>query len=837
MSNEYSDINVDNKTAEYENEAEQTLNRGANTLQDANRRIKDKADSAKDAYDKYKSQKEKGKNNKENSNFEDKKRQNADNGSNQDNSKSDTKKANKKADAGKKPSNALSSGTSKGAKKGAQDTQKGVESGTKAGAQTVQKGAEVGTKTAGTVSNTAAATTNAAGTAATVGAEAGEATAEVTAASAPVLPIVLTIVACVLVFIIIIHTIADTIITSSIEAILLGDEITVSDNADITPEAREFEYLFKSFTESSNDSKRSKYKEIYSQIYNNGYSTALYAIWKKVAVDCLYTNLSNKFEGLAADDMRYTNSRYSTYKKNKKSGKKTVEKALIRCESLLDYTYDQYVGRYYLMRVINGVEDKGYNQMVFSPKEYQDPEAYVIGRDDTKKVTVSDNHYHYCNNVIKMCLNSFINPKTNEVYKSVEKILPQYVKKNKDKIKRKGLSNDEIAVTCREHQIKQAIKNLEGEKGPIEKCYVSAEQKKKKKIEYIYLNSYLYKKEGNGKTAVYMLNSHKFTKDTYKEIISYANSFSGNGNASDICELAKEQVGKKGSFFWNNTKYYRGGPNNWCAIFCCWLMEQVGINPADVGWNASCSAWISNARKKHIYHSKENYTPQAGDFIFYDYIPWDGKIASHVGFVADVNGINIHTIEGNATGQAYNESKVADFQNKNINIGHIVGYISMNQFYKSSNYGSVSGAGSGAKNLKPAVTDPNYKGSIVQLTPTAREKIECLVYNENGVNGYVGCLLIAQCIRDAIVDNLAKPETVKKDMGYSASDSGEANEDAKKAVSFIFDKGGYAVKHRILYMYAPKSMTGGISVWHETQLFVIEHTICDQPVKFFDRRF
>ena len=50
----------------------------------------------------------------------------------------------------------------------------------------------------------------------------------------------------------------------------------------------------------------------------------------------------------------------------------------------------------------------------------------------------------------------------------------------------------------------------------------------------------------------------------------------------------------------------------------------------------------------------------------------------------------------------------------------------------------------------------------------------------------------------------------------------------KQAVSFIFN-GGYAVKHRILYFYAPAFVN---SEWHETQKFVVEHG----GHRFFDRR-
>lgn len=866
-------INIDNKTEEYENKALDGLNRGAFALQDAEQSAKNTYDRGKDLYDRYKDIKNKreGRQNKSDKNTDNFKSKNHNSFGSKRNDKSDnfgtenkdtdnftnnrtgsnkvkpdTNASKNTTNVGKQSGNELSKGAGKSAGNGTKTAQKGIETGAKGGAKTAEtgarvgaksstKGAEIGAKTAANTATTGAQVATAGAQAgAQVGAQAGAATVETTAASIPVLPIILGILACILILLILFDSIKNAFFVSAVEAALIGSEQTVTENNGITSEALEIEYLFKSFTESSNDDERSKYKDIYSQICDNGYSLPLYAMWKELALDCLYSNISQAFEGQNLADMFYANSRSKTYAKKSKTGKIIYTEKPIQCESILAYTYDLYVGKFYLMMV----EDEGYRQMVFSPKLYKNKNSYVVGRDDDKNKMLTEYHYHYCNNIIKMCLNSFINPKTNKVYTSVDKYLSKYKEKKKDKIEKKGLSEDEIITACRNYQIRRVIKNLEGKNGLVEKCYIRAEQvtgSKKKKIKYTYLNLYLYKNDGYGNFWLYKKDNHKFIERVYDEIIAYTEIFSSNGNAEDICAIALEQVGKKGANFWNNTKYYKGGGTEWCAIFCCWLMEQVGINPADVGWDASCSAWIGNASKKNLYHSKNNYFPKAGDFIFYDYIPGDGKIASHVGFVAGVDGTKLHTVEGNATGEVFDKSKVAEFKNKDTSLSSIVGYISMSSFYSSSS-GITSNVGSGAKDLKPVVTDPNYKGSIIHLTDTQRKKIECLVSNENSVNGYVGCLLIAQCIRDAIVDNLAKPDTVKKDMGYDASDSGTPSQDAKNAVSYIFDKGGYAVKHRILYMYAPNAMKTGISVWHETQLFVVEHTNGNNPVRYFDRR-
>ena len=48
---------------------------------------------------------------------------------------------------------------------------------------------------------------------------------------------------------------------------------------------------------------------------------------------------------------------------------------------------------------------------------------------------------------------------------------------------------------------------------------------------------------------------------------------------------------------------------------------------------------------------------------------------------------------------------------------------------------------------------------------------------------------------------------------------------------YVFDDGGYAVKHKLLYMYNPNLCT---STWHESQVFVVEHGSGINRVRYFD---
>lgn len=128
-----------------------------------------------------------------------------------------------------------------------------------------------------------------------------------------------------------------------------------------------------------------------------------------------------------------------------------------------------------------------------------------------------------------------------------------------------------------------------------------------------------------------------------------------------------------------------------------------------------------------------------------------------------------------------------------------------------------------------AKPDANYKGTAIKVTGRDREILENLVFGEAGNQGFIGCALVAQAIRDMyILGNFDSIDAVRRNCGYSGSISKGTNQDAKDAVAFIFDQGGYAVKHRVLYFYAPQYSAGK---FHNTQNFIIEY----KDHRFFDR--
>ena len=126
--------------------------------------------------------------------------------------------------------------------------------------------------------------------------------------------------------------------------------------------------------------------------------------------------------------------------------------------------------------------------------------------------------------------------------------------------------------------------------------------------------------------------------------------------------------------------------------------------------------------------------------------------------------------------------------------------------------------------------DVYYNGGAIKITGAERELLERLVMGEAGCEGYEGACLVAQTIRDFMLyKGYTTVESVRTSCKYSGSLKREPNKNVKDAVAFIFDEGGYAVRHKIFYFYAFKNTK---SSWHETNPFVIQH----RGHRFFDSK-
>ena len=118
--------------------------------------------------------------------------------------------------------------------------------------------------------------------------------------------------------------------------------------------------------------------------------------------------------------------------------------------------------------------------------------------------------------------------------------------------------------------------------------------------------------------------------------------------------------------------------------------------------------------------------------------------------------------------------------------------------------------------------------ATVVLDAENRNTLERLVMGEAGNQGFIGAALVAQTIHDTMLhDNNFNVNSIRSSHGYMGSVDLEPNNDVKSAVAFIFDKGGMAVQHRLIYFYAPKVTS---SDFHEKQKFIVKYG----GHKFFD---
>lgn len=118
----------------------------------------------------------------------------------------------------------------------------------------------------------------------------------------------------------------------------------------------------------------------------------------------------------------------------------------------------------------------------------------------------------------------------------------------------------------------------------------------------------------------------------------------------------------------------------------------------------------------------------------------------------------------------------------------------------------------------------------MKLSDKDRDEFEKLLFGEAGGQGFVGQCLVAQCLRDMWIEGgYTDARTLRLSCGYEGSIHNGTSQSCKDAIYYIFDQGGYAVKHRVFYFYAFNTTK---SNWHESQTFVIQYL----GHRFFDRR-
>ena len=107
-----------------------------------------------------------------------------------------------------------------------------------------------------------------------------------------------------------------------------------------------------------------------------------------------------------------------------------------------------------------------------------------------------------------------------------------------------------------------------------------------------------------------------------------------------ISQIGVEEI-PKGSNWGQEIKKYLNSvgidfPASWCMAFVYWCVEQTGTNPL-VKTGGVLRQW------NEINPIRKYKTPTAGDIFIIDF----GKGLGHTGFVEEVQGNLIKTIEGN----------------------------------------------------------------------------------------------------------------------------------------------------------------------------------------------
>lgn len=113
-------------------------------------------------------------------------------------------------------------------------------------------------------------------------------------------------------------------------------------------------------------------------------------------------------------------------------------------------------------------------------------------------------------------------------------------------------------------------------------------------------------KSNNCKKSVVSKRTYRNYKKN-RQIVGFVDmsKYISRSKAKSLANLAKTQIGKKGKNYYNHTKAWKVinggkyGADQWCAIFCGWLMEQKNIDPQDAGcWSPSCTMWIKQCNRR-----------------------------------------------------------------------------------------------------------------------------------------------------------------------------------------------------------------------------------------------
>ena len=162
----------------------------------------------------------------------------------------------------------------------------------------------------------------------------------------------------------------------------------------------------------------------------------------------------------------------------------------------------------------------------------------------------------------------------------------------------------------------------------------------------------------------------ELTENWSKDVLAIAESQLGVNESERNFHVDENGV-KKG---YSRYGAWYGDPyGDWCAMFCAFCMHYAGVDPELFPIEANCQRWVEKLSSEQIdrYRPVNDYPPQPGDVIFFDYdeyVTEEEREADHVGLVAEVlypqndeETLRVRTIEGNtASGVSYNTYEIND---------------------------------------------------------------------------------------------------------------------------------------------------------------------------------
>lgn len=161
-----------------------------------------------------------------------------------------------------------------------------------------------------------------------------------------------------------------------------------------------------------------------------------------------------------------------------------------------------------------------------------------------------------------------------------------------------------------------------------------------------------------------------WTWDVRRDVVSVAQSQLGITESTRNYHVTEEGA-KKG---YSRYGAWYGDPyGDWCAMFCSFCLYYGGVETSQFPLESNCQRWIDKLSEEDIdrYRPADDYPPQPGDVIFFDYDEYETeeeRQANHVGLVCEVlypqndeETLRVKTIEGNTSeGVAYNTYEITD---------------------------------------------------------------------------------------------------------------------------------------------------------------------------------